>query len=241
MPSETVNQMEAFGIEALSDEEIVERVRLGESALFEILMRRYNQRLYRVTRGILRNDGEAEDVIQQAYVQAYLHLAQFSGKGRFSSWLTKIAVHEAFARLRAQRRFVEPSALDGTEVGMDRFESADENAENQLLRQRIGEIMETAIDSLPEKYRIVFMLREVEGMSTEETSGCLDIGLEAVKSRLFRAKGILRKEISARTAGVTPSLFQFGAERCDRIVAIVLKQLREIERERQNAKQTPIS
>ena len=234
MPNEAINQMEAFGTGALSDEEIVERVRSGESALFEILMRRYNQRLYRVTRGILRNDSEAEDVMQEAYVQAYFHLGQFSGKGRFSSWLTKIAVHEAFARLRAQRRFVDWNAFDGKEVGMDRFESAEQNAEDQVLRQRIGEIMESAIDSLPEKYRVVFMLREVEGMSTEETSGCLDIGLEAVKSRLFRGKGILRKEISARTAGVTPSLFQFGAERCDRIVANVLNQLRQMEIAREN-------
>jgi len=210
----------------LTDEEIVERVLAGEGFLFEILMRRHNQRLYRVTRSVLRNDGEAEDVIQDAYVRAFSHLNQFAGKSKFSTWLTKIALHEALARRSKKHRFIE------SEKGMERDkgirESKTENPENHLLRHEMVAIMESAIDSLPEKYRLVFMLREVEGLSTEESAACLGVGKEAVKSRLFRARSMLRRKIVSRMSGISPSFFQFGAERCDHVVSSVLLRIQSM-------------
>jgi RNA polymerase sigma-70 factor, ECF subfamily len=212
-----------------TDEEIVQKVLAGEKSLFETLMRRHNQRLYRVARSILRNDNEAEDLIQDTYVRAYSHLDQFSGRSKFSTWLTKIAFYEALARKRKSYRFVSMNHGEEGDQDMERFASSVKDPENNLIKLQMKEILESAVDSLPEKYRIVFILREIEEMSTEETSDCLGIGIETVKSRLFRARAMLRQEIDARTAGVTRSLFQFGAERCDRVVSKVLKQIEGIE------------
>lgn len=212
----------------LTDEEIVQRVLDGEGFLFEILMRRHNQRLYRVTRSVLRNDGEAEDVIQDAYVRAFSHLNQFAGRSKFSTWLTKIALHEALARRSKKQRFVEPENGMERAEGMREFESKSDNPENHLLRHEMVAIMESAIDCLPEKYRLVFMLREVEGMSTEESATCLGVGEEAVKSRLFRARSMLRRKIVSRMSGISPSFFQFGAERCDHVVSSVLLRIQSM-------------
>lgn len=212
----------------LTDEEIVQRVLGGEGFLFEILMRRHNQRLYRVARSVLRNDGEAEDVIQDAYVRAFSHLNQFAGRSKFSTWLTKIALHEALARRSEKHRFIDPENGMERGDGMQEFESKTDNPENHLLRREMVAIMESAIDSLPEKYRLVFMLREVEGLNTEESSVCLGVGEEAVKSRLFRARSMLRRKIVSRMSGISPSFFQFGAERCDRVVSAVLLKIQSL-------------
>jgi RNA polymerase sigma-70 factor (ECF subfamily) len=206
----------------MSDEEVVSRVRAGETALFEVIMRRYNQRLFRVTRSILGNDGEAEDVTQEAYVRAYMHLDQFEGRAQFSTWLTKIAVHEALARLRARHRFIDINAQSGSvEDGMN-LESKDPSPEQEVLNHTMRIVLETAVDRLPETYRSVFMLREVEGMSTAETAECLDLSEEAVKVRLHRARSLLRKHIHAQTGAATPAAFQFLGARCDRMVSAVL-------------------
>ena len=155
---------------AITDEEVVERVRAGETALFEVLMRRYNQRLYRVTRSILGGDGEAEDVMQDAYVRSYIHLSQFEGRAKFSTWLTKIAVHEALARLRNRRRLIEIEAGSGlTKDGMS-LESKALSPEQELLTHTMRLALEAAADRLPETYRSVFMRRDVEGMNTAETA-----------------------------------------------------------------------
>ena len=206
----------------MSDEEVVRRVRAGETALFEVIMRRYNQRLFRVTRSILGNDSEAEDVTQEAYVRAYMHLDQFEGRAQFSTWLTKIAVHEALARLRARHRFIDINAQSGSvEDGMN-LESKDPSPEQEVLNHTMRIVLETAVDRLPETYRSVFMLREVEGMSTAETAECLDLSEEAVKVRLHRARSLLRKHIHAQTGAATPAAFQFLGARCDRMVSAVL-------------------
>jgi RNA polymerase sigma-70 factor (ECF subfamily) len=206
----------------MTDEEVVRRVRAGETALFEVIMRRYNQRLFRVTRSILGNDGEAEDVTQEAYVRAYTHLDQFEGRAQFSTWLTKIAVHEALARLRARRRLVDIDAPSGSvEEGMN-LESKAPSPEQEVLNHTIKIVLETAVDRLPETYRSVFMLREVEEMSTAETAECLDLSEEAVKVRLHRARSLLRKHIYAQTGAATPEAFQFLGARCDRMVSTVL-------------------
>lgn len=216
---------------ALSDEEVVERVRTGETALFEVIMRRYNQRLFRVTRSILGNDAEAEDVTQEAYVRSYLHLDQFQGRARFSTWLTKIAVNEALARLRDNRRFVGIDAeTDSTEDHVS-LESKTPSPEQEALIRTMRIVMEAAVNSLPEIYRPVFMMRDVEGMSTAETAECLELSEESVKVRLHRARALLRKHIYTQTGAATAGAFQFLGARCDRMVSVVLERIQSLKPE----------
>jgi len=200
----------------LTDEEIVDRIRRGETALFELLMRRYNQRLYRVTRAIVRDEAEAEDVTQDAYVRAFEHLDQFAGRARFSTWLTRIAVHEAFARLRRRGRQID------IEDDMTTLPSAAAGPEQRAADRELGQAIKNAIDALPETYGSVFMLREVEGLSTAETATCLEIPEETVKTRLHRARALLRNHINARIGAGVRDAFQFAGARCDRMVAAVL-------------------
>jgi RNA polymerase sigma-70 factor (ECF subfamily) len=209
-----------------ADEDVVQRVLAGETALYEILMRRYNQRLYRVARSILRNDTDAEDVMQEAYVRAYEHLNQFAGEAKFSTWLTKIAVYEALGRLRRQGRTENlDSALDSDRHVLARMTSDTRDPERQAYDHELRIVLEGAIDSLPEIYRMVFMLRSVEGMSVAETAGCLDIGVEAVKTRLHRARSLLRKDLQQRAGVVTAQAFPFHLSRCDRVVHAVFRRI----------------
>lgn len=209
-----------------ADEDVVTRVLAGETALYEILMRRYNQRLYRVARSILRNDGDAEDVMQEAYVRAYEHLNQFAGQAKFSTWLTKIAVYEALGRLRRQGRTENlDSVLDSDRHVMARMTSDTRDPERQAYDHELRIVLEGAIDSLPETYRLVFMLRSVEGMSVADTAGCLDIGVEAVKTRLHRARSLLRKDLQQRAGVVTAQTFPFHLSRCDRVVEAVFRRI----------------
>src|SRR4051794_23168834 len=172
--------LEQTDTEAASDEEVVRRIRAGETSCYEILMRRYNRRLYRVALSIVHNDGEAEDVMQAAYVSAYQHLNQFAGEAKFSTWLTKIAVYEALGRLRRQGRTENlDSVLDSDRHVMARMTSDTPDPERQAYDHELRVVLEGAIDSLPEIYRMVFVLRSVEGLSVAETAGCLDIGEEA--------------------------------------------------------------
>jgi RNA polymerase sigma-70 factor (ECF subfamily) len=213
---------------ALSDDEVIRRVKAGETALFEVIMRRYNQRLYRVTRSILGNDAEAEDVAQDAYVRSYMHLDQFDGRAKFSTWLTKIAVHEALARLRKQERVVEIDAELGSMEGRMRLESKGPSPEQEVLTNTIRIVLETAVERLPQSYRSVFMMREVEQMSTAETAESLDISEESVKVRLHRARALLRKDIYLQTGAATAGAFQFLGARCDRMVSSVLERIESL-------------
>lgn len=204
----------------LTDEEVVRRIRDGESALFEILMRRYNQRVYRAIRGIVRDDAEAEDAMQQAYLNAYAHLGQFAGDAKFSTWLTRIAINEALARLRRRRHEL-------PEESMTEIESTAPDPEQQASAAQIRDVLETEIAALPDPYRSVIVLREVEGLSTGETADCLSVTEDVVKQRLHRARTMLRNNLFAR-AGVTfEHVFTFGSARCDRVVAKVMTRLRE--------------
>ena len=150
--------------EPLSDEEVVTRVLAGETGLFEIVMRRHNQRLYRVARAILRNDGEAEDVMQDAYVRAYEHLDQFAGRAKFSTWLTRIAVHEALARQQRRNRYqqLEPTSEREGDP-MDRFASLALNPEQQASNSEVRRLLEEAVEKLPDAYRTIFMLCKEHG------------------------------------------------------------------------------
>ena len=206
----------------LSDEEIVLRVVDGETPLFEILMRRHNQRVYRAARAILRDDREAEDVMQEAYVNAYAHLAQFDGRARFSTWLTKIAVYEALARVRRQGRY-ESLDQDPLETFMPSSPSPD--PERQAFGHELGKLIEAAVDSLGDAYREVFMLRQVEGLNTAETAEVLGVSEEVVKTRFSRARHSIRRDLLERTSAASATAFTFGQARCDRIVAAVMNRV----------------
>lgn len=215
---------------ALSDEEVVRRVLEGEGSVFEILMRRYNQRLYRVARSILREDAEAEDVMQDAYVRAYQHLDQFAGRARFSTWLTRIAIHEALARANRGRRF---EGLDGnSEAAEDGrgFSSGLRNPEQEMVASETRAMLEAAILCLPAAYRTVLMLRDIEELSTAETAQALDLSEENVKVRLHRARGLLRRELYARAGARREQAFSFMADRCDRVVQAVFERLEALPR-----------
>jgi len=219
--------LERARTEGWSDEAVVERVRAGETALFEIIMRRYNQRLYRVARGILRNDAEAEDVMQDAYVRAYQYLYQFEGRAKFSTWLTRIAVHEALARSQRQARYSEiDSMADHNGDSLPFLASRAPSPEHDASAAELRGLLEKAIAGLPDNYRTVLMLRDVEEMSTSETADCLSISEENVKVRLHRARAILRRELYGRTGAASASAFRFEAPRCDRVVRHVMARLR---------------
>jgi len=209
-----------------SDEEVVKRVLDGETALYELLMRRHNQRLYRVARAILRDDAEAEDVMQDAYVRAYQNLASFEGRAKFVTWLTRIAVHEALTRSRRRLRFqaFDPADESNGEI-MQSPPSSTRSPEQQAYDRELAAVLEKAVLSLSEDHRLVFVLRDVEGMTTEETAHCLNLTEENVKVRLHRARAGLRKRLY-RVAGATASrCFQFHAVRCDRVVKNVFATL----------------
>lgn len=210
----------------LQDEAVVTRVLAGETALFEILMRRYNQRLYRVSRVILRDDGEAEDVMQDAYVRAYEHLNQFAGKAAFSTWLTRIAIHEALARKRRRGRMEELDALTADGDAMSILKSSAPTPEANTAQAEARQLLEEAIDRLPENYRTVLVLREVEEMSVAETAESLGVTDAVVKTRLHRAHAMLRKDLYARARGRSADLYQFHAVRCDRVVKAVFERIR---------------
>lgn len=197
-------------------------------------MRRYNQRLFRVTRSILGDSDEAEDVMQDAYVRAYAALRQFEGRALFSTWLVKIAVYEASSRLKRRRRIEMFSPQSPQEnQGMDSMRSSGPDPEQQFLRQEAVSFLEQAIDALPDTYRCVFMCREVEDMSTAETANCLDLTEEAVKVRLHRARQMLQDDLYARAHATSSQAFQFLGIRCDRLVRAVFDRLAELNSTRQ--------
>ncbi len=213
------------GTTALSDEEVVERVLAGETALYEVVMRRYNTRLYRVARAILKNDGEAEDVMQDAYVKAFQHLGQFAGRAKFSTWLTRIAVHEALARVHKARRCEDWDDMNENQQNEIGATSLKSNPESETASVEMSKILEQAIEKLPEAYRAVVMMRDVEEMTTAETAECLSLTEENVKVRLHRAHGMLRKELYANARISAADAFPFHAPRCDRVVANVFARL----------------
>jgi RNA polymerase sigma-70 factor (ECF subfamily) len=215
---------------ALPDAEIVRRVCAGESALFEILMRRHNQRVYRAARAVVKDEAEVEDVMQQAYINAFTHLHQFEERSQFSTWLIRIALHEAFGRRRKMQRTESMTGIqsnldeDRGEL-MDTIASPQADPERQAYAQELNRVLEAAVDTLPETYRTVFMLRDIEGLSTSETGEGLGLREEAVKTRLHRARAMIRRAVTARIGAVAAGSFQFHAPRCDRVVAAVLARI----------------
>jgi RNA polymerase sigma-70 factor (ECF subfamily) len=207
-----------------TDEQLVVRARAHDRAAFELLMRRHNQRIYRVVRSILRGADEIEDVIQQAYLQAFTHLDQFGGNARWSTWVCRIAINEALARIRQRGRFVSIDAAS-EEAMADFSKGPNSDPERAAAGREFGHLVERAIDELPDIYRSVLILREVEGMTTEETAGVLDVEVDVVKTRLHRARAALRASLENRVGEQMQNAFTFGNERCDRVVAAVLAKL----------------
>jgi RNA polymerase sigma-70 factor (ECF subfamily) len=210
---------------ALTDEQVVAQVLDGQTALFEVLMRRHNERVYRAARAIVRDEREAEDVMQQAYVNAYAHLRQFDGRAAFATWLTRIAVNEAISRVRRDRRY-EPLDTD-VAAGAEAFMGAQVPAdpERQAFARELGALVEAAVDRLPDGCREVFMLRQIEGLNTQETAASLGVSEDVVKTRLSRARAALRRELFERAGLAAPSAFSFPQPRCDRVVAAVLSRI----------------
>jgi len=203
-----------------TDGELVCRIRSGETALFEELMRRYNQRLFRVARAILRDDAEAEDVLQEAYVHAFEHLGQLQDVTKTPAWLGQIVVHEAKARLR-RRRLVSDLAL--AREGLKPMPVHD--PEHETLSRQLQRVLVEAVDALPVGYRLVFVLRDVDGMSTMEVADALRLRESAVKTRLHRARAALRHQLFTRVGAAAMPPFRFAGERCDRLVAAVCRRI----------------
>jgi RNA polymerase sigma-70 factor, ECF subfamily len=209
---------------ALTDEQVAARVLGGETALFEVLMRRHNERIYRAVRAVLRGDLDAEDVMQQAYLNAYVHLAQFDGRAAFATWLTRIAVNEAIARSRLQGRYL---SLDESKDTMDPLKAthSSSNPERQAFARELGGLLEAAVDALPDGAREVFVMRQVQGLDTAETAASLGVSEDVVKTRLSRAKAALRRDLFERAGLAAGDAFTFHQSRCDRVVAAVFARL----------------
>lgn len=211
-----------------SDAEIARRIAAGDEDAFCLLMRRNNQALYRAARSILKDDAEAEDAVQEAYLLAYRAMSRFRGEAKLSTWLVRIVVNEAIARSRKRSRSAEIIRLDGDmrpgdaarEVSLD--ETPSEQPEQGTLRAETRRLLENKIDGLPDTFRAVFVLRAVEEMTVEETALALDIPESTVRTRFFRARGLLREALAREIDFVIEDAFAFDGVRCDRIVAGVL-------------------
>jgi RNA polymerase sigma-70 factor (ECF subfamily) len=221
----------APGAKQLSDADIVQSIRAGDRNGFELLMRRFNRVLYRTARSIVKNDAEAEDVLQEAYLRAFQALPSFRGESSLGTWLTRIVINEGIARTRKSARRAEIIDINGdvewdnvaAEANMDqaKVEQPDESATRAQLRR----LIEAKIDALPDAFRTVFMLRGLEEMSVEETAACLNIPEATVRTRFFRARGMLRESLSREIDHGIDAAFSFDGARCDRIVANTLARL----------------
>jgi len=218
----------------LSDPELALRITAGDQNAFELLMRRHNQMLYRTARSILKDDAEAEDAVQEGYLLAYRAMGGFRGDAKLSTWLVRIVANEAIARFRKRGRSAEVIQLDGdstTEHDPEdsMSESKSERPEHAALRAETRRLIEAKLDELPDAFRTVFVLRAVEELSVEETAAALDIPEATVRTRFFRAKGLLREALSKEIDLAHGDAFAFAGARCDRIVANVLARLKDLQ------------
>lgn len=209
----------------IEDEALVARVLAGERECFGLLVRRYNQRLFRVVRAIVSSDAEAEDSVQQAYVACYANLRQFEGAAKFSTWLTRIAINEGLQRVRARKRASELLA-QGTVSDWRAGTGSTHTPEEQASTRQLGKLLEAAIDALPEPCRVAVVLREVEGLSTAETAHCLGLSEEAVRVRIHRARELLREALYEKVGAGSAEVFPFAGSRCENMVERVLEHIR---------------
>jgi RNA polymerase sigma-70 factor (ECF subfamily) len=211
-----------------ADDNLVARARDRDEVAIRAIIKANNRRLYRLARGILRNDSEAEDVVQETYVRAFTHLDSFRGDSSLATWLSRIAINEALGRLRSQRPTVELASLpSGTiEAQIIPFPlAASIDPEKTMAQREIQNVVEHAIDELPEPFRLVFITRVVEGMNVEETAEILDLKPETVKTRLHRARALLRENVERKIGPVAMEAFPFAGRRCERLTEAVLRRL----------------
>jgi RNA polymerase sigma-70 factor (ECF subfamily) len=214
----------------LADDELARRVAAGDELAFEVLMRKYNRMLYRVARAVLRDDAEAEDALQVAYLNAYQAIGSYRGESSLSTWLTRIVVNESLMRMRKRRKesMVIPleSVAGSSDTAMiDNIESSAERPDAAAIRGETRLLIERHIDALPEVFRTVFVLRALEELTVEETAASLDIPEATVRTRFFRARGLLRETLAREIDVATGEAFAFDGARCDRIVSAVLDRI----------------
>lgn len=221
------------GYADMPDAELARRVAGGDHSAFEAMMRRHNRAMFRTALGILRDHAEAEDALQEAYLQAYRTMGSYRGKARLSTWLARVVANEALMRLRKRSRRSEILPLhagaDISEITEITDGSMDKQPENAARRAELRKMLEARIEALPGAYRAVFMLRAVEEYSVEETAAILQIPEATVRSRLSRAKSLLREGLASEVDLATEDVFAFAGERCDRVVARVMARLTEDE------------
>jgi len=211
----------------LPDDRLVELVRQKNVVAFEALMRRHNRRLFRVARSVLRDSDAAEDAVQETYLRAFTKLESYRPEGKFGAWLMRVALNESLMI----RRRIRGDTVSLDEIGDEAHQVEDPAAAETPTADQFVEaaharaLLEHAIDALPENFRMVFVLRVVEGLDVRETAECLEINAGTVRTRLFRAQRLLRGELSRRLHGESSEIFDFGAERCDHVVERVLARL----------------
>lgn len=209
-----------------SDVDLVGLALAGDDSAFALIMRRYNRLLFRSARSILKNDDDTQDALQEAYLRAWRALASFRADAKLSTWLVRIAVNEALGRVRGSGAQVVPlnTAVDTDATALEEQmpSNSDEQPEQSAMRAQLRQQIEARIDTLPDQFRTVFMLRGVEELTVEEVSAALDIPEATVRSRFFRARGILREGLSRDFDMAVGDAFSFAGPRCDRIVANVL-------------------
>jgi RNA polymerase sigma-70 factor, ECF subfamily len=212
-----------------SDAELVRRARGRDEAAIRLILQANNRRLYRIARGILRDESEAEDVVQETYVRAFTQLDDFRGDSSLATWLARIAMNEALGRLRRRRPGVEwsslpPGALEAQVIQFP-HSAASEDPEKSMAQRQIQHVVEHAIDEFPDAFRIVFITRVIEGMNVEETADILGVKPETVKTRLHRARTMLRDNVEKKIGPVVMDAFPFAGKRCERLTGAVLKRL----------------
>ena len=214
---------------APDDLELAHRALARESGAFRAIMKAHNQRLYRLARGFVRDNGEAEDIVQESYVRAFTHLEGFRGDSSLATWLSRIVINEALGRLRKTQRAGQFVATDDprrqAEIIAFPLNAGTEDPERTMAQRQILQLVEKATDSLPDAYRTVFVARVIEGMSIEETASLLGLRPETVKTRLHRARSLVRKELDAQIGPVFLDAFPFAGRRCERLTTAVLKRL----------------
>lgn len=217
-------QPDRFTLTKLPDSKIVQRIVEGDKELFEILLRRYNQRLFRVIRSYINSDDDVQDIMQDAYVKAYTKLQQFNNQSSFSTWLIRIAINEALQNIRKNKRL--ETNYGKTESLENVFQLPDTNQmnpEKQAIKNETRILVERAVDQLPEKYKVVFVLHQIEGLSNPEIAECLKLTDSNVKVRLHRAKNLLKEELFKTTHDA--SIFEFGNHKCDAVVEEVMERI----------------
>ena len=213
-----------------SDSALVQRIAADDHAAFERLMRRHNSRLFRIARAILKDDSEAEDAVQDSYLDAYRHISDYRGDAQVATWLTRIVINQSLMRLRRHKReravvhFPTGTHRDERDL-IEAVAGKTESPSAATLRAEIRTVMERRIDELPAAFRTVFVMRDVEEMSVQETADLLGIPPATVRTRLFRARALLRQALARDLDSATIDVFAFAGDRCDRIVAAVLARL----------------